>query len=165
MPGTAAPLLLSQLLEKPLQADLNARSLAGMNAAEASVRLPLALLQQQTQPHQPKLFATVTLNLPQRGHQDFNVFVDRGDGSSQFVATLSMFGHHVMQGPVTFTVPLTAALESVQSRAMAGGGSPTLQFRVVPRARGAAEGRAAHLHATVGAGSAGEVTNISVQQL
>jgi hypothetical protein len=48
---------------------------------------------------------------------------------------------------------------------MPGGGSPTLQFRVVPRARGAAEGRAAHLHATVGAGSAGEVTNISVQQL
>jgi hypothetical protein len=165
VPGTAAPLLLSQLLEKPLQADLNARSLAGMNTAEASVRLPLALLQQQTQPHQPKLFATVTLNLPQRGHQDFNVFVERGDGSSQFVATLSMFGHHVMQGPVTFTVPLTAALESVQSRAMPGGGSPTLQFRVVPRARGAAEGRAAHLHATVGAGSAGEVTNISVQQL
>jgi tyrosinase len=165
VPGATAPLLLSQLLEKPLQADLNARSLAGMNAAEASVRLPLALLQQQTEPHQPKLFATVTLNLPQRGHQDFNVFVDRGDGSSQFVATLSMFGHHVMQGPVTFTVPLTAALESVQSRAMVGGGSPTLQFRVVPRARGAAEGRAAHLHATVGAGSAGEVTNISVQQL
>ena len=101
-PATTAPLLLSQLLERPLQADLNARSLAGSNPAVATVRLPLALLQQQTEPHQPKLFATVTLNLPQRGHQDFDVFVNRADGSSQFVAGLSMFGNHVMHGPVTF---------------------------------------------------------------
>ncbi len=62
--GALAPLTAAQ---RPLQADLNARSLAGSNPAEATVRLPLALLQQQTEPHQPKLFASVTLNLPQRG--------------------------------------------------------------------------------------------------
>ena len=164
-PATTAPLLLSQLLERPLQADLNARSLAGSNPAVATVRLPLALLQQQTEPHQPKLFASVTLNLPQRGHQDFDVFVNRADGSSQFVAGLSMFGNHVMHGPVTFLVPLSAALESVQSRAMVGSGSATLKFQVVPRDRATPEARAAHFHAAVGAGSAGEVTEISLKQL
>ena len=165
VPVTTPPALLSQFLQKPLVADLNSQSFAGSNAPEASVRVPLALLQQQSEPLQPKLFATVTLNLPPHGHQDFDVFVNRADGSSQFVATLSMFGHHVMQGPVTFTVPLSRALEAVQTRDMPGGASPTLNFRVVPRFRATAEAMSAHMRANVSPGSAGEVKEISLQQL
>ena len=165
IPVTTPPLLLAQFLQRPLVADLNSQSFAGSNAAEATVRLPSALLQQQSEPLQPRLFATVTLNMPQHGHEGFDFFVNRPDGTSQFVATLKMFGHHVMQGPVTFTVPLSRVLESVQTRDMPGGGSPTLSFRVVPRVSPTAEGMSAHMRANVSPGSAGEVKEISLQQL
>jgi tyrosinase len=165
VPPNPPPLLLSQLLQKPLLADLNSRRIAGGNLAEGSVAVPLSLVQQQAQPHQPKLFASVTVDLLPQGHEDLDVFVDRADGSPQFVATLSMFGHRLMRGPVTFLVPLSAALETLQTNQRFGA-SPTLKFSVAPRARGgAAAAMAAQMRSAVTPVGTGEVTAISLQQL
>ena len=147
----------------PLRATLASRAVGAQSTARASVTVPLALIQQQAEPQQPKLFAAVTVDVPPQGHDDLDVFIKRPDGTSQFVATLSMFGHHLMPAPLTFQVPLSAALGALQA-SQKFTESPKLDIEIVPRAKGAR----AHLTAHPGPAAAGEtseVTAISLQQL
>jgi tyrosinase len=165
VPVTPQPPLVSTLLQRPLLAALAAKQVDGKNVLDASVTVPLALVQQQADPQQPKLFASVTVDLPPQGHEDLDVFIKRADGTSQFVAALSMFGHHLMHGPVTFLVPLSAALDTLQANQKFEA-SPTFNIQVVPRAKstGAAL-MVAHVGAAATSGGTSEVTAISLQQL
>jgi tyrosinase len=151
------------VLQRPLPATLAAVQVEGKSAANAAVMVPSALLQQQAEPQQPKLFALVTVEIPPEGHEDLDVFIRRADGTSQFVATLSMFGHHLMHGPVTYQVPLSAALATLQANQKLEP-NPTLNLQVVPRARSVAPSlMAAHVGAVPGGTSV--VTAVSLQQL
>ena len=105
-------------------------------------------------------FASVTVDL--QGHEDLDVFIRRADGTTKFVATLSMFGHHLMHGPVTFHVPLSDAIATLQA-AQNFRANPTLKIQVVPRTKSAA-GRSAAEHGHAAAPTS-EVTAISLQQL
>src|SRR5262249_21751969 len=142
---------------------------------EGAVTVPLDLVRQQADPQQPKLFASITVDLPAGGHDDLDVFIKGDDGKPQFVATLSMFGHHVMREPVTFQVPLSAALSDLQKTTKFDA-NPALNIQVVPRPRQAGvkamapapqgAGRAAHDAAGHGnAGNTADVTAISLRQL
>jgi tyrosinase len=129
-------------------------------AASGSVVVPLALVRQQTEPEQPKLFASVAVNVPPQRHDNFEVFIGSGDGAApRFVATLLMFGHHVMPGPVSFLVPLSAALAKLQeNRTFAS--DPKLEIEIVPRPK-----RLGRMPMTAQIGGASEVTAISIEQL
>jgi tyrosinase len=160
VPVTPQPLVVAAALQKPLLATLVKQQVAGKTVADGSVAVPLNLIQQQAKPDQPKLYASVTVDL--QGHEDLDVFIKRADGTSQFVATLSMFGHHTLHGPVTFQVPLSASIAALQAKQQFEG-NPTLNIQVVPRPRTAIATLATtHVHA---APAASEVTSISLQQL
>lgn len=150
-----------------LHASLLVREVGGTRITEGSVAVPLQVIQQQADPQQPKLAATITIDFPaiHGGHGDLDVFVKRPDGSSIFVATISMFGHHIMQQPVTVQIPLSAALADLQRTAPLAG-SPNLDIQVVPS--GAQVGMTPMNHAGMTVGTpegAGEVTAIMVHQL
>jgi tyrosinase len=158
-----------------LTAMLARQTVAGTAVTEGAVTVPLDVVEKQADPQQPKLFASITVDLPPGGHDDLDVFIKGDDGKPQFVATLSMFGHHVMREPVTFQVPLSAALSDLQT-ARKFDASPTHNIPVVPRPRRAGvkamapaaqgAGRAAHDAAGHGnAGNAPDVTAISLRQL
>lgn len=88
-----------------------------------------------------KLYAHITLSLPALAHgADFAVLVNApadaatvAPSSPHHAATLSMFGHHTMQGPVTFTVPLSGALASMRAGKLLATQRP-MAIRVVPDA-------------------------------
>ena len=158
-----------------LTAMLARQTVAGTAVTEGAVTVPLDVVQKQADPQQPKLFASITVDLPPGGHDDLDVFIKGDDGKPQFVATLSMFGHHVMREPVTFQVPLSAALSDLQT-ARKFDASPTLNIQVVPRPRRAgvkamapaAQGAGRAAHDAAGhdnAGNAPDVTAISLRQL
>ena len=167
VPVTPQPAAVAAAAPEVLTAAVALRQVSGKNVAEASFKVPPNLLAQHADPQQPKLSASITVDLPGHGHDDLDVFVKRPDGSSQFVATLSMFGNHVMHGPVTFQVPLTAALAAVQGGQAAAPGGAGLDFQVVPRARKPAMlGMAPTAHTIAGAPAATAlVSAISLQQL
>lgn len=163
----------SALVASNLPARLARQTVAGASITEGSVTVPLDVVQKQDEPQQPKLFASVTVDLPASGHDDLDVFIKGDDGKPQFVATLSMFGHHVMREPVTFQVPLSAALTELQ-KTKKFDANPALNIQVVPRPRRAAvrpalsaapAGRAAHGPGHGNAGNAPDVTAISLRQL
>ena len=103
----------------------------GTEKKSGSVVLPAALL--AASPGSPRLFAKITLGLPPSAHAgNITVVVDApGDGplTPSHTFKLSMFGHHTMQAPVTFTVPLAAPVTAL--RAANRIGANTLNIRVV----------------------------------
>ena len=76
----------------------------GVTGTGGRLTLPAALLRSEQNAPPPRLFAKVTLDLPPSAHQGVSVDID----GTTF--DLSMFGHHTIQAPVTFTLPLTAPL-------------------------------------------------------
>lgn len=112
-------------------------SISATETARASITIPPTLLQMRGQAEVPTLFAKITLALPPLAHQqDFAVLVDGPDApadpsSPHYAATLSMFGHHIVNAPVTFTVPLSAPLARMRESAQLKAGA-SLNVRVVP---------------------------------
>ena len=156
------------VVQQPLAAALSTRQVGGGTVTNAAVRLPAALVHQQADPLQAKLFASVTVDLPPHGDEDYDVYLRRLNGTLQFVATLAMFGHHHVHGPVTFQVPLSAALSTLQADQMLDA-NPTLDLQVVARAKAAGPhlmmGHAAPAAPAAAPGGPSPVTAISLRQL
>lgn len=120
-------------------------SIDATKAASGTVTIPRALLQDGALPHEARLFAKVTLALPPLAHgHDFAVLVNAPDNvaidpsSPHYVGTLSMFGHHIMHAPVTFTVPLSGALAAMREGNQLKAGAP-LNIQVIPEKMGMPE--------------------------
>lgn len=107
--------------------------------ASGAVTIPHALLQAATEPEAPRLFAQVTIALPPLAHgRDFTVLVNAPAGaagadpsSPHYAGTLSMFGHHTVHAPVTFTIPLSGALTAMHEGKLLKAEAP-LDIRIVP---------------------------------
>jgi tyrosinase len=101
---------------KTLPAQLVSSRIAGKEAARGSVTLPSSLLKRQDDPRQPRPFASVTISVPPHRHANFDVLIASADGVPPvFVGSLLTFGHHGAEGPVSFLVPLSAALARLQA--------------------------------------------------
>jgi tyrosinase len=104
------------------------------------VTIPPALLQAGTGPEAPRLFAQVTIALPPLAHgRDFAVLVNAPAGtagadpsSPHYAGTLSMFGHHIVHAPVTFTIPLSGTLTAMHEGKLLKANAP-LNIRIVPQ--------------------------------
>jgi tyrosinase len=164
VPVTPQPPVVATVSQATLAAALVSRRVGGKKVADASVTVPLDLVAKQSDPQQPKLFASISVDLPAQGHEDLDVFIKVADGKSQFVATLSMFGHHLVHGPLTFQVPLSAPLGALQASGKFES-SPTLNIQVVPRPRNANPTSMAMRMQMPAQGTTSEVTAISLQQL
>jgi len=80
------------------------------------------------------LFAKVTIAIPplSRNH-DFTVLIGNGANAAEDeTATISMFGHHIIHAPVTFTVPLSGPIAALRARKLFAGEGP-LDIKVVPQ--------------------------------
>jgi tyrosinase len=127
--------------------------------ASGVVALPSALLQAADGPSAPVLLAKITLALPPLAHSgDLAVVVDApgGDTGGGNVIPLSMFGHHIVQGPVTFTVPLGPPVAALRANNRLA--ANTLNFSVAQPAAVAMP--TAHAH---GADARVEVLSIVVE--
>jgi tyrosinase len=88
------------------------------SAGATAVRLQPALVQLARPGAPQQLLAKVTLSLPhaERG-QVFQVLVHTGDPASSVEAgTVALFGHTMVHGMITFTVPLSDAIATLRSR-------------------------------------------------
>src|SRR4051812_15270572 len=97
--------------------------------ANAIVALPPALLRSADGPNAPVLLAKITLALPPLVHSgDLAVVVDTlgGDPGGGNAIPLSMFGHHTVLAPVTFTVPLGPSVAALRANDRLG--TNTLSF-------------------------------------
>lgn len=115
---------------------------ARISPAGATVTLPATILSaQSTTNAAQRLVAKMTVDIPPLArHGDFSVMVAAAGGTAggsaqELVGSLSMFGHHVVNGPVTFTVPLSAAVAALNSRKLLGG-KTGLHLSVVPAMQG-----------------------------
>ncbi len=86
--------------------------------ARATVSMPHALLGETSSPS--RFFARITVAFKGPMHAvPLRLSVGRDVGPSAnapgFAGMLTMFGHHTMQGPVTFLVPLSAPMRTMQA--------------------------------------------------
>ena len=160
------PKTLSGALRRPAPAQafvgrLQAPGSTSLGVAE--VTPPPALLAQATRPEGPtSLLATLTVDLPPFEHgTDLAVVVNTPEGepvtldSPGFVATLSMFGRHIVTRPITFTVPISRPLARLRAAGGAKAAAPSaLTIRLVrlgPSGLKANTGPHAMHHADTGA--------------
>ncbi len=130
-------------LAAPLSARVGSATIGAVRAATGTVSLPPAALQASPEQGGPRLYAQITIDLPALSHGvDFAVLVNApadnsamSPSSPHYAATLSMFGHHTMHGPVTFTVPLTTTIASLRAKQLLAAEAP-LTIHVVPQAAG-----------------------------
>jgi hypothetical protein len=144
-------------------------SVTATEGASGTVTIPAALLQADAGPNAPKLFAKVTIDIPPLEHAGrFRIFVNAppgtagGPASPHDAGVFAMFGHHIMQAPVTFTVPLSGSLAALRASNRLAANAP-LNIRVVSEAGPMpriATRPTAMLHAT---GSTAEITSIVVE--
>jgi tyrosinase len=138
----------------------------------ADVAVPTALLTQAAQPNGPRLFATITVELSPFEHgQDLAVLINTPEGqafdakSPGFVTTLSMFGNHIVQRPVTFMVPLSKPLAALNGQKLLQAGQP-LNIRVARLGSGGPSPAMLHSHGLAASGATtatAQVTNIVVE--
>lgn len=120
------------------------RLLGTGSVGATAVRLQPALLQHARAGAAQQLLAKVTLALPHAARgQVFQVLVHGGDPASSVEAgTVALFGHTMVHGLLTFTVPLGEAMATLRSRnALKTNGF--LHFRAAHPAGGAHHGLAA----------------------
>lgn len=105
-------------------AEIASQTVGGVKlGARGLVTFPTALIESQSLPNAPRLVAQITVALPPISHSgDYVVAANLpanttgiGASSPHFVATLAMFGHHVMHGPVTFAVPLSETVAALRA--------------------------------------------------
>jgi tyrosinase len=121
-------------------AQITAPGTGATRSAGGSVTLPPGLLQGGTGPGAPRLVAQVTVALPPVSHaREFAVVVNPpagapgvGPSSPHFVASLAMFGHQIMRGPVTFAIPLSDTVATLRAKKLLAPNAP-LNIRVVPQ--------------------------------
>lgn len=140
--------------------------------AAGDVAVPAALLTQAAQPAGPRLFATITVELSPFEHgQDLAVLVNTPEGqafdatSPGFVTTLSMFGNHIVQRPVTFTVPLSKPLAALNGQKLLRAGQP-LNIRLARLGSGGPRPAMPHSHGLAASGATtatAQVTNIVIE--
>jgi tyrosinase len=138
----------------------------------ADVAVPTALLTQAAQPNGPRLFATITVELSPFEHgQDLAVLINTPEGqafdakSPGFVTTLSMFGNHVVQRPVTFMVPLSKPLAALNGQKLLRANQP-LSIRVARLGSGGPKPAMLHSHGLAASGattSTAQVTSIVIE--
>lgn len=135
-PPMFASLMSTAVPSESTTARISRSVVSGEQAASAVVTLPSPLLGLRAQAEAPRLYAKITLALPPLAHHhDFAVMVDDGNSrtdpsSPHYVGTLSMFGHHTIQAPVTFTVPLSGTIEAMRQNAQLAA-SGALNIRIV----------------------------------
>ncbi|WP_254772641.1 tyrosinase family protein [Nitrosospira multiformis] len=135
-PPMFASLMRTAVPSESTRAQISRSVVSGEQAASAIVTLPSPLLGLRAQAEAPQLYAKITLALPPLAHHhDFAVMVDDGNSrtdpsSPHYVGTLSMFGHHTIQAPVTFTVPLSGTIEAMRQNAQLAD-SGALNIRIV----------------------------------
>ncbi|SFW26062.1 tyrosinase family protein [Nitrosovibrio sp. Nv17] len=113
-----------------------AQAAAGGTVADAG------LLQAGAAPDASALFAQITVALPPLAHgHEFAVLVNApadaahpDPASPHYAGTLSMFGHHTVHGPVTFTIPLSGAVAALRAGNLLKTDAP-LDIRIVPERR------------------------------
>ncbi|MBI2714079.1 MAG: tyrosinase family protein [Rhizobiales bacterium] len=108
-------------------------SIGASKPAAGSVRLSDQLLA-GSGAAAPALFAKVTIaTLPLAHEHDFTVQIgNSANPAENETLTISMFGRHAMLAPVTFTVPLSAAVGKLRSNKLLAANAP-LNIRVVPQ--------------------------------
>jgi len=155
-----------------LAAKISAPFASAANPAHAAVTIPGREFQTGSGADEPQQFAKITLALPPFAHKaDLRVLISAPDAAAnpEDEFSLSMFGHHTISGPVTFTVPVSRQIRAALARSSAAAassnaGSPadtTLNFRIV--AQGEQGGHIAATHATVNrAGEAPQAQLLSV---
>ncbi len=119
-------------------AKISDRTMSATAAAESTFQLPQEILDAVTAGTNAVLVAKITLSQLPIMHGSYDVFVSGTanltelDAESPFYAgTLWMFGHHVICGPFTFTVPISAPVAHLLSNKLLNE-NPTLYIRVVP---------------------------------
>jgi tyrosinase len=124
-------------------------------SASGSITLPAEVLGAGAV--RPNLFATVTLSVPPAAHTSkFRILVDSADGvASQDAGVFAMFGHHTVTAPITFTVPLSAAVTALRASNALG---PRLNVRVLSDL-----GSSPHVAMAFAAGEAAEIDSIVVE--
>lgn len=125
---------------KRFSAQITTPPAGAAETASGAVTIPPALLQAGAEPEAPRLFAQVTIALPPLAHgQDFAVLVNApagaagavGPSSPHYAGTLSMFGHHTVHAPITFTIPLSGTLAAMHEGKLLKANAP-LDIRIVP---------------------------------
>jgi tyrosinase len=140
------------------------------DGASGTVTIPAALLQAATGPNAPKLFAKVTIDIPPLQHAGkFRILVNApagtaggGPASPHDAGVFAMFGHHIMQAPVTFTVPLSGSLAALRSANRLAANAP-LNIRVVSEAGAMPPGAMPQMAPARAAGETAEITSIVVE--
>jgi tyrosinase len=127
-----------QSFSAELEAADSATTTTGGTAA-----VPPQLLQAEG-PGAPTLLAKVTVALPPLAHPGnlavvLNAPADTTEADSSsphFAGTLSMFGHQIVSGPVTWTLPLAEPVATLRANSLLGSDG-MLNLRVVPTSAGA----------------------------
>src|SRR5262249_42554936 len=103
-------------------------------------------------------------DVPPLGHSTrFRVLVNAPAGATDGAASpndagaFAMFGRHIMQGPITFAVPISGALAALRANNQLVAGAP-LNIRVVPETAALPSVTMGH-----GLGGAAEVASIVVE--
>ncbi len=121
-------------------ASIAKRSVTTATPGSGAVKLPPALLEPGATGRRPTLLAKITLDLPPLAHARYKVVVNGpaeaagvGPSSPFYAGTLSMFGHHVMQAPFMFTVPLSASIAAMRANNLLLRDAP-LNIRIIAEA-------------------------------
>lgn len=135
------------------------------------VVLPRANLLSAGKGEGPRFFAKITVVLPPHHTETVGVAINAPDGatsvdpgSPQFAASLSMFGHHLLHGPVTFTVPLSQPLATLSQKRLLAADGP-VDIKVLPIAGAATPvlGAAPHDHGPAAQALGASVVAVTVE--
>jgi tyrosinase len=155
-----APVEGAEASPKTLPVRLVSSRIGENTAARGSVTLPSSLLRQGSEAGRPRLFGSVTIRVPPHRHTNFDVLIDGADGATPvFVASLLTFGHHGAAGPVSFLLPLSAALAKLAARRPFAA-ETTLGIQIVAPA-----GHGGMAHASADPPAISEVTALSLELL
>ena len=173
VPPKASSKTLKAMAAPPSQKFAAKLKVAGPTSlATGDVAVPAALLTQAAQTGGPRLFATITVELSPFEHgQDLAVLINTPEGqafdtnSPGFVTTLSMFGNHIVQRPVTFMVPLSKPLATLSGKKLLQASQP-LNIRVARLGSGGPKPLMLHSHGLAASGATNataQVTSIVIE--
>jgi tyrosinase len=138
VPAAPPPVAVATPVQR-FNTDIVNRSVGAAGGAGGTVTIPAPLL--AAAPNAPTLFAKVTIDVPPLEHSGrFRVLVNApagatgaGAASPHDAGVFAMFGRHITQGPITFTMPLSGALAALRASNQLVASAP-LNIRVVPEA-------------------------------
>ncbi|MCX4177751.1 MULTISPECIES: tyrosinase family protein [Paraburkholderia] len=122
------------------------RAISAGSPGSASVRLPANILVRTDVRRDEALVAKITMSLPPWTHEVYVVVLNGAPNtaavqpdSPHYAGILSMFGHHVMPGPYTFSIPISDPISRLRTMNLLNADG-MVSFRIVPfaAARGVA---------------------------